>query len=129
MKGKGTGYEAKMLLAILFFLAFIMFISTMINQTNIPVSPYSNSTTGAGVTGTGIGGTPIVDFGVFAASLTAVSGTCVAVGGLACGIGLGIFAVVNAIFFMSSNNMLWIIFVPLGVVVTYLIARLARGGG
>jgi hypothetical protein len=100
--------DTKILMGIMFFIAFILFITVGIQSTN-PSFQMMN----------------VFDFGIFVAEIVAVSGTCVIATGLPCAGAMAFFGFTT--FFMFSNTLFWVIMTPLTVVVAFIIAKLARG--
>ena len=65
------------------------------------------------------------DFIVLGVGFIGVAGACVLVTGIPCAAAMGFFAVGSFIAF--STAVLWMLFTPLTLVMTFIIAKLARG--
>jgi hypothetical protein len=100
--------DTKILFGIMFFIAFIIFITVGIQSTN-PSFQIMN----------------VFDFGLFVAEIVGVAGVCVIATGLPCAGAMAFFGFTT--FFAFSSTAFWIIFTPLTVVVAFIIARLGRG--
>ena len=102
--------EIRILMGIMFFVAFIMFISVFI-QASFPsftiITPFN--------------------FGIFTGSIVGVAGTCMIISGIPCAGAMIFFSFLTFIVF--SNTVFWVVFVPLIVIIGYIVARLGRGGG
>jgi hypothetical protein len=100
--------DANLLLSIMVFLAVLIFLTGFVVlsfPTFIVITPF--------------------DFTIFGGSVIAVSGACVVATGIPCAVALVGFGVLT--FFTFSNPLLWVIFIPLSVVLVYIIAKLGRG--
>jgi hypothetical protein len=128
-------YEAQILMGIMIFLAFMGFMSAIMPTAN--QNPMTSTTGYNAEYNTTITnykqennfGFSTLDFGIFGASLISVASACVLTTGIPCGIALGVYGFINGVLFIATSSLLWILFIPFGLVLTYIIARLARGGG
>jgi ABC-type uncharacterized transport system permease subunit len=106
-------HEAQILMTIMFFMAFLGFMSTIMPPPFRILSPF--------------------DFLWFGGGMVGVAGACnlVPIIGVPCTIALAIFTVVSILLYVVIF-VSWIkalIFIPLVMVMVYLVSRLARGGG
>jgi hypothetical protein len=71
------------------------------------------------------------DFAFLGGSIVGVSGACAIVTGIPCAGALVVFGVVSFLNFIVFNHAILkeLLIVPLVVLITYLMARLAKGGG
>jgi hypothetical protein len=103
--------ETKVILTIMFFFAFLGFMSAILPPPLRILSPF--------------------DFLWFGGGIIGVGAACGIVTGLGCTVALGIFGVVSLVaylvVFVSWIKLL--IFMPITIIIVYLISRLARGGG
>jgi hypothetical protein len=100
--------DTRILMGIMFFVAFLIFITLGIQSSN-PSFQIMNA----------------FDFGLFVVEIIGVAGTCVLATGIPCAAAMGFFGFTT--FFIFSSTVFWIIFTPITVVLAFIIARLARG--
>jgi hypothetical protein len=71
------------------------------------------------------------DFAWFGGALLGVAGTCVIATGIPCAVALTVFGFVSFLMYVVVSFSIFkiVIFVPLIIVLIYIVARLGRGGG
>jgi len=108
MKGE---MEAKILMTILFFLAILGFFTAILPPELQVIKPF--------------------DFVWFGGGIIAVAGACVIATGVPCAAALGIFGVASLLkYIVVSNSWLnLVIFMPITIIIVYIVSKLARGGG
>jgi hypothetical protein len=103
--------EIGALAGIAFLLAFLAFMST--------IMPAEYNIFGA------------FDFAFLGGSIIGVAGTCAIITGIPCAGALVVFGVLSLLNFIVFNQSILkpLIIIPLVIVITYLVARLSKGGG
>jgi hypothetical protein len=105
--------DTEILLGIIIFLAVLGFISSYLPVTMQILNNF--------------------DFIFLSGSIIGVTGACVIITGIPCAVALAVFAFGNLIlYFIMPNTFIFIkpiIIVPITLIITYIISRLARGGG
>ena len=110
-KKKGqSGAETAFMMTFMVFIAVLVFLLPQMSSTfpaqNLGNIAFDGVVFAAGVVGTGI--------------------ACASFAGIACAIGVGVFAIVS---YLTIPAILATLFVPIMAVYAYILARLARGGG
>jgi hypothetical protein len=103
--------ETGLLMSIVFLLAFLGFMGTITPPEYRVIEPF--------------------DFAWLTGGLVAVTGACVVATGLPCAVALAVYSLVSVIgyFVVAVSWIKTLIFIPMSVLLIYLVTRLARGGG
>lgn len=105
-----AGYETTILLTILFFFAFLGAMVVFAPPEWQPINAF--------------------DLVWFAGGILTVAGTCAIVTGIPCAGALAIFGIISLLQYVIINQQyLKMLFLPLVVIVVYIVSRLAKGGG